>query len=530
VTTLVAVCLLAQVAESPPPALAAAWAAFNARRAAFGKPSFAWSARLAAAAQEGAAWAAARTARGEPFRAHFDMDGRFRRAGWADGGSEGQFGGMSEVVPGNPPIARLGFPARSAEQLARMYAEGMVYFAFRRGDMNEGHVLDYRGDWTHAGIGHAGGHFVVDYGGGEGEADEWPAGRPIPPGPAPDPGSLWARLDPPGPGAARDVTEGAIPILAFVRGLAGVRTPLRHNPGLARAAMEQAEYCAHNRVGPGTMHDRPGRSYEDRLRDAGWRPDRDAREHAALGFAAFEQAMGQWVIPDGRRQSILGATFTEVGAARCDGPYGVVRMLILGDPTSSGPVTTPALPIPDLPAAFRFDASSYVGASAAEDAAVKAARARVGAAPMTRDDRLDTLARWSYEKFRATGMAHAILLERDDRTILASGWPLTARHPPETAEPYGNYAECGASRNTLPALLAYLTAPAAGEGHREKFRWGWTHYGLYVAPEGGTCLWYGYLPGPAAARPDRGYLLLDAVDVRGADGMIGLRPRRGTAA
>lgn len=158
--------------------IAAAFAIINRGREAIGKPAFAWSAAHAASAQELADWQwnAYTTGSDDVDTApHFDYMGRLERHGlvvqgmWGRGVSEYDYGGSSwgrgddgKEYPPTP--SGWCHPYRTAVNHANHMVDVVATGPYAKQNPDEGHVSDFRGGWTHAGVGWAGGFFVVDYG------------------------------------------------------------------------------------------------------------------------------------------------------------------------------------------------------------------------------------------------------------------------------------------------------------------------------------------------------------------------------
>jgi hypothetical protein len=156
-----------------------AFEAVNQGRRQLGKPEFKWSKKLAGSAQELADWGWSSYLTGDADIAadcHHDYVGRLERnqvvkqgEGWIGKASECGLSGTTSSVGEDGkvyPPDRSGwhYPYRKAENLAKdtVYSIGTGPFADR--NPTEQHVADFRGDWTHVGIGWAGGMFVIDYG------------------------------------------------------------------------------------------------------------------------------------------------------------------------------------------------------------------------------------------------------------------------------------------------------------------------------------------------------------------------------
>lgn len=158
--------------------IAEAFAIINQGRAAIGKPAFAWSDAHAASAQELTDWQwnAYLTGSDDVDTApHFDYVGRLERHGlvvqgmWGRGVSEYDYGGSSDGTGDDgkeypPTPTGWRHPFRTAANHAIHMVDVVATGTFAKRNPGEGHVADFRGDWTHIGVGWAGGFFVVDYG------------------------------------------------------------------------------------------------------------------------------------------------------------------------------------------------------------------------------------------------------------------------------------------------------------------------------------------------------------------------------
>jgi hypothetical protein len=144
----------------PPDHLAGAWEILNAGRRAAGLPPLAGGDVTADPHHDflerpaRAGWPASMTA---------PPDARRGIGNYSECGSTGTAGPSRDAAGTTWPADPSGwsYPPMSAEALARQTVE-IVTVGIK--DPHEGHRKDFHTAWTHAGIGHAGGMFVVDYG------------------------------------------------------------------------------------------------------------------------------------------------------------------------------------------------------------------------------------------------------------------------------------------------------------------------------------------------------------------------------
>lgn len=158
---------------TPPPHLAQAWSALQDHRRALGFKPWRWDDRLARAAGELVDYYRQGGREG-----HWDMDGRFARAGFPKGalGSGPSDHPLRALHDNTSEFVESG----GADPLAAQVRDVIHFFRPEnlQGMPNEGHVADFTASWPCAGIacGEDVGVFVIDYG----DPD-------APPPPAPNP-------------------------------------------------------------------------------------------------------------------------------------------------------------------------------------------------------------------------------------------------------------------------------------------------------------------------------------------------------
>lgn len=150
----------------------------NEGRASIGKPPFDWSNQLHLSAQELAEWGWKHYLANDldvTEHAHFEFTERLVRAGvivenqsWSGIASECGIDGTSDTLGEDgvrypPDPSGWSHPFKSVETHAKGYVYDLTKSNIAK-DLNEGHVRDFRGAWTHIGLGYRGGCFVVDYG------------------------------------------------------------------------------------------------------------------------------------------------------------------------------------------------------------------------------------------------------------------------------------------------------------------------------------------------------------------------------
>lgn len=154
--------------SGPPPELAQAFAEINRARAQIRRPPFLWSPKLARSAQELTDWGWVNY-HDSSADAHHDLNGRLARAGVRGRASECGIGGDTDgrgddgkVYPKDSYGWR--HPYRTALNHARETVYAVATSPEARSQPDEGHVRDFRGAWTHVGVGWTKGMFVIDYG------------------------------------------------------------------------------------------------------------------------------------------------------------------------------------------------------------------------------------------------------------------------------------------------------------------------------------------------------------------------------